>query len=236
MRIQPVHASRAAHEVAASLRERIQAGELPVGTRLPNQRDLATLLGVSRQSLREGLAHLEAEGFIVTRRGATGGSFIVEPSAPASVWTELLRANLADLEDLLDFRLGVEARIATLAAERRTNDDLTEMRVAIDAIPAAPTSFASFREADGRFHAALARASRSSRLEEHSRSARAELFMPTDNAPFEQRLEVTREQHARILDAVAAGNADAAAAAAAEHIEETRRQLRRLVAVDGRPS
>lgn len=234
MKIERIHPSRAAHEVAATLRARIQAGELPVGTRLPSQRDLAVLLGVGRQSVREGIAHLEAEGFLVTRRGATGGSFVAQPSSPPSVWLELLRANLGDYEDILDFRVGIERRIAELAASRRTASDLDEMRAAIDALPvASPTSTAAFREADGRFHAAVARAARSPRLEEHSRAARAELFMPTDNAPYEQRIESTREEHSRILAAIEAGDAAAAALAAAEHIEESRRQLRALIAADG---
>lgn len=230
MRIQPISPSRAANEVAASLRARIQAGELPVGTRLPSQRDLAVLLGVGRQSVREGIAHLEAEGFLVTKRGATGGSFVAEPSAPPSVWVELLRENLDDLEDILDFRAGIESRIAELAAVRRTARDLEEMRAAIAALPAATaSSYSAFREADGRFHAAVARAARSARLEEHSRVARAELFMPTDNAPYEQRIEITREQHSRIADAIDAGDGAAAAAAMAAHIEESRRQLRQIV-------
>lgn len=234
MFIEPISPSRAAHEVAASLRARIQAGELPVGTRLPSQRDLAALLGVGRQAVREGIAHLEAEGFLVIRRGATGGSFVAEPSAPASVWVELLRENLADLEDILDFRIGIETRIAELAARRRTTRDIDEMRAAIDALPtASPSSYSAFREADGRFHAAIARAARSARLEEHSRAARAELFMPTDNAPYEQRIEITREQHTRIAEAIEAGDGAAAAAATAEHIEESRRQLRQIVG--GRP-
>ena len=229
MRLQPMQQTRNGQEVAAVLRAQIQSGELPVGTRLPSQRDLAALLGIGRPSVREGLAHLEAEGYVVTKRGATGGSFVSAPSTPPSVWVELVRANIADLEDLIDWRIALESRIAYLAALRRTEVDLQVMRKAIDELADVPASIAEFRAADGAFHAALAKAAGNPRLENAARQARADLFMPTDNAPFERRIEMSRIQHADIADAVERHDAEAAQHAVVRHIESTREQLRLLV-------
>ena len=193
---------RTGQEVAAYLRERIACGEWGVGYRLPAQRQLAIELGVGRQAVREGIAHLEAEGYLVTRRGARGGSFVVEPSTSVSVWRELLRENLPDME------------IAALPDAALISDGF---------------SYGAFREADGQFHAAVSAAASNERLTEASRRARAELFLPTDNLPYEQRVEVTRQQHTAIYQAIVAGDAVAAASAARAHMDETLRNLHAII-------
>ena len=137
MEIKQLQTVRTGQEVAAYLRERIACGEWGVGYRLPAQRQLASELGVGRQAVRQGISHLEAEGYLMTRRGARGGSFVGEPSTPVSVWRELLRANLPDMEDLIDFRSAIEQRICALAALRRSDSDLQAMQTAIEALPAA---------------------------------------------------------------------------------------------------
>ena len=224
---------RTGQEVAAYLRERIACGEWGVGYRLPAQRQLAIELGVGRQAVREGIAHLEAEGYLVTRRGARGGSFVVEPSTSVSVWRELLRENLPDMEELIDFRSAIQ-HICSLAALRRSDSDLQAMRTAIAALPDAALisdgfSYGAFREADGQFHAAVSAAASNERLTEASRRARAELFLPTDNLPYEQRVEVTRQQHTAIYQAIVAGDAVAAASAARAHMDETLRNLHAII-------
>lgn len=216
-------------EVAESLRQQVQSGEISVGSRLPSQRAMADKLGVGRQAVAEAMSLLESEGFIVTRRGAHGGSYVCEPVATAPVWFELIRSSMADLEEALDFRMGIETQIARLAAERRTSEDLEVMRTAIDELPRTQVNRAAFREADGRFHAALSRAARNSRLEAALRRARADLFVPTDSVPYTETVEVTRRQHAAILRAVERHDAAAAARLVRAHIEETRRHLWALV-------
>lgn len=234
MEMRQLQTVRTGQEVAAFLRERIACGEWGVGYRLPAQRQLAIELGVGRQAVREGIAHLEAEGYLVTRRGASGGSFVVEPSTPVSVWRELLRENLPDMEELIDFRSAIEQHICSLAALRRTDSDLQAMRNAITALPeAAPSSdgfsYSAFREADGQFHAAVSAAARNGRLTEASRRARAELFLPIDNLPYEQRVEVTRQQHTAIYQAIADGDPEVAALAARAHMDETLRNLHAII-------
>ena len=238
MDMRQLQSVRTGQEVAVYLRERIACGEWGVGHRLPAQRQLAIELGVGRQAVREGIAHLEAEGYLLTRRGAHGGSFVAEPSTPASVWRELLRENLPDMEELIDFRSAIEQHICSLAALRRSDSDLQAMRDAIAALPDAALisggfSYSAFREADGEFHAAVSAAARNERLTESSRRARAELFLPTDNLPYEQRVEVTRQQHHAIYKAIADGDAVAAALAARAHINETLRNLHAIIRETG---
>ncbi len=229
MELKPLTATRTGVEVAEDLRAQIQAGEIAVGVRLPPQRTLATTLSVGRHAVAEALSLLEAEGYVVTRRGAHGGSFVCEPVRPASVWLQQVRDSFADLVDTLDFRLGVESEIARLAAVRRTTADIAEMQSAIDALPTHEVTRSDFREADGRFHAGLSRAARNDRLAAALRRARADVFIPTDNIPFVETVDVSRRQHQQILLAVADGDEAGAADAVRGHIEETRRHLRALV-------
>lgn len=228
MRLEPLVSTRTGVELAESLRAQIQCGEIAVGFRLPPQRAMAERLGVGRQAVQEALSLLEAEGYLETRRGARGGSFVCEPVAPEGVWLELLRSSIADLEDSLDFRVGVETQIARLACRRRTDEDIAEIQVAINSLTNGTR--ARFREADGNFHALLARAARNERLEAALRRSRADLFVPTDNLPFVEQVEESRRQHQRILNAVERRNEAAAVRAVGVHIEETRRRLRAMVA------
>jgi len=233
MELKPRTLNRTGVDLAEDLRAQIQSGEISVGARLPSQRQMAERLSVGRQAVAEALSLLEAEGYVVTRRGAHGGSFVCEPVAPAAVWLELVRSSFPDLEEALDFRIGVESQIARLAAQRRTAADIRAMQAAIDMLPSHSVSRSEFREADGRFHAALSRAAGNGRLEAALRRSRADLFLPTDNIPYVETVEVTRRQHQAILRAIERQDSTAAARAVTAHVEETRRHLRSLLAEVG---
>jgi len=220
-----VSSSKTSHDVASLLRTQIQSGELAIGVRLPAQRELSTQIGVGRQAVQNALSLLEAEGYITTKRGAHGGSIVSEPVATAAVWLALVRSNTNDLQDTFDFRLAVERQIVMLAAERRTDDDLAAMLQAIDDLPRTNTTRSLFREADGRFHAAMAAAAGNRRLEIALRQARADLFLPTDNIPFTETVEVTRRQHMAIYKAIEKQDPVAAARAIGSHIQKTRTDL-----------
>lgn len=225
--------TRTSDDVASQLRLRIRSGEIPVGSRLPSQRDLAAHLSVGRHAVQEALALLELEGYVETRRGAQGGSFVSEPVAEAAFWRERIRSSLRDLEDVLDFRLGVERQIVLLAADRRRDSDLAAMRAAIEALPGEDADpqrrRAYFREADSLFHTSLAEAAGNARLQRAMRESRAEMFVPTDRIPYVETVEVTRAQHLEIFLAIADRDGDQAARAMSDHVAETRRHLHSLV-------
>jgi GntR family transcriptional regulator, transcriptional repressor for pyruvate dehydrogenase complex len=207
------------------LRGRIHRGELGPGDRLPAERDLVEQLGVGRPRLREALAQLEADGYVVTRRGATGGRFVTELQRPFRRWATSV---LDELDDIVDFRLAVECQAVRFAAMRRSDSDLAAIEASMVALAAA-MSPRDYRLADVAFHHALAEASRSPRLVEAVERARGELFEPVDKL-WEAGLDQTVADHRRIVDAVTAADHDAAAAAMAAHIEGTRRELRDLLA------
>ncbi len=228
--VSPVSTSAA---VASHLRDRIHLGEFSPGDRLPPQRELAESLGVSRVSVGGGLKLLVEDGYIEIQRGSAGGAFVTELSQPAEAWRRRLRNQRGELDDLVDFRIAVESRIAYLAALRSTRADLARMRAAIRqmrAIANASENHHAFRLADAEFHAALARGGRNVRLDRAIRDARNEMFIPYDMLSFDEPREAVLADHRSIYEAIREGDPSSAARLMAEHIQRTRDQLLSFVA------
>jgi len=228
--VSPVLTSEA---VAAHLRQLIHAGDYSPGDRLPAQRDLAEQLGVARVSVREGIRQLVASGYLEVRRGAAGGAFVTELSRPLEAWRQRLRSMAGELDELIDFRSAVEAKAASLAAQRASRGELADMRAAIKAMRALRSpgreSRTAFRQADGQFHDALSHAARNRRLDAVIREARLELFTPYDLLAFDEPLKPVIHDHQAIYEAVRDGDGARAALLMTEHIEHTRQQLRSFV-------
>ena len=105
---------------------RIRSGELPVGTRLPSEPELAQQMGISRGILREALNSLQTRGYIT--RTPRGGSHITQPEA--SALSENLMKGLMDasIGELIDYREALETHAATLVLARASDDDIARLR------------------------------------------------------------------------------------------------------------
>lgn len=116
-------------EVILRLREMIRRGELNSGDRLPPERDLAKLLGVSRPTLRAGIRSLAAVGVLQSKQGA--GTFVVEPDESPILDGGALQMMAALNEfapaEMFEARLELEMGIAALAAERATGEQMAAM-------------------------------------------------------------------------------------------------------------
>ena len=215
-------------DIAALLRAQINGGELGPGDRLPNERELASSLGVARLTLRQALRTLVGEGYLTSKRGNSGGTFVTDLAQPQLVWLDHARRHPDWVVDLLDFRKAIETRTAALAAERASPGHLAELRRAVEA-SAEPPSRGVFRQADHHFHLALAEASGSPRLREAMLRARGELVVPVDAVAYQDRFQQTFDEHSVILESVAAGDAAAAAAAMEAHLDSSLRDLLQVV-------
>jgi DNA-binding FadR family transcriptional regulator len=211
-------------DVGQELRGRIHRGELGPGDRLPPERELVTNFRVSRDRVREALLALENDGYVVARRGATGGRFVTELAAPFAAWAAKTEP---ELDDIVDFRLAVECEACRFAATRRTRGDLTAMSRSVKRLDGSTTP-REYRLADVAFHAAIAVASGNERLAAAVERARGELFEPADELWKHGRIESLAD-HQHILVAIRARDAEGAATAMAEHIERTRLEVRALV-------
>ncbi len=148
-------------EVIARLREMIHSGELRSGDRLPPERDLAKLFGVSRPTLRAGIRSLAAVGVLQARQGA--GTFVVKTDGSPSLDSNPLRL-MASLhgftsEEMFEARRSLEMAIAALAAERATSDHLATMSEEVTEMYASLDNPEQFLIHDIRFHQAVAAAS-----------------------------------------------------------------------------
>ncbi|CAB4976114.1 MAG: FCD domain-containing protein [Actinobacteria bacterium] len=220
-------------EVASLLRQYICTGEVEIGSRLPTQRELAESMGVSRHSIRVALRVLEEQGLVETRLGVSGGSFVSKPHLEPRGIRLWVRKYLCDLDEIIDFRMAIEQQAVYLTAKRRTKDDLRAMWHSIQELPAEGGSLDTFRSADGRFHTAIGRAARNTRLEEASRKVRSDLFIPADTLDFKREIQKTRQHHSLIFEAIESRDADGAASRMGEHIEETRKAINRLLSGTG---
>ncbi|MFJ9590773.1 FadR/GntR family transcriptional regulator [Streptomyces acidicola] len=202
----------------------IHGGTVSPGDRLPPERELAASLGVARVSLREAIRQLASEGYVEVRRGPQGGTFITSLREPFEHWRALVRNRVDEMDDMIDFRVAVESHVAALAAQRRTADDLSAMSGAVERLAQA-TALRAFRLADSQFHDAVARASRSTRLETAVHQARGEFFSPAPTFDHTLLLEDNRREHQAVYEAIRDGDAERAAAEMCAHIGHTREQL-----------
>ena len=106
----PITLRTAGERIAERIVTAIALGEFVPDQRLPTERELATMLEVSRTTVREALQRLQASGYVTTRRGRGGGTFVRTdrgPDADGMIARTLVPA-WADLTDLLDFRRLIE--------------------------------------------------------------------------------------------------------------------------------
>lgn len=221
MSFQVVEVIRSFEQVVQQIEEQIRRGLLPRGRKLPAEQELARQFGVSRSVVREAIAALATVGLVESRKGS--GTYVRNDPTPtvsrALVWS--VAPDDRSLFTLFEFRELLEVDAARLAAERHTAAHLAAIRrgVADTAAAAAERDSRAFGVADWALHAAIGEASDNPYLAVALNAVRE---MQRDVVKLVTRqigaIAVAAEQHARIADAIAAGAADAAAAAMREHI------------------
>jgi DNA-binding FadR family transcriptional regulator len=221
--VRPVRGRRAFEEILLQLEEAIGAGHLSAGDRLPPERELASRFQVSRTSVREALRVLETLGLVSVRRGAENGATLREE--PGNALTQLLRFHLAlrhiGVEDLVEFRVVVETWAAAECARRQDPAILAELGEIVERMTTAKQP--TFNELDAAFHLALVRSAGNelaALIADGSRTAIRRTMLDAILAVRDwepQRARLVRE-HRRILAAIAAGDAEAAARSVEAHI------------------
>ncbi len=152
-------------DIALQIQKAIVDGRLKAGDRLPNERDLGAIFGVSRPTLREAIRSLEAAGVVEVRRGTNGGTFISEPKADqvGQALATLIRFRRATADELAEFRANFETETAYWAAKRATQnqiDRLLEISNQFkEAISRTDTSWSQVVDLDLAFHEEVAHAS-----------------------------------------------------------------------------
>lgn len=220
----PIAGPGLVEQAVRRLGEAIGLGMLAVGERLPPEAELAAHFGIAPMTLRQALAILREAGYVETRRGRGGGTFVTRAAPPAPVprARKLLRSlTVDDLRDLIDYRVAIAGAAAALAAERASQTELETMRHIVEAMEV-PDSYEEFRRADVRFHLAVASAARSPRLTAAEASMQVEVGALMSLIPHPpEALHVSNTQHRAILEAVSRRRPDAARTLMETHVRGT---------------
>jgi GntR family transcriptional repressor for pyruvate dehydrogenase complex len=208
------------------------AGRLHVGDRLPGERALATQLGISRASVREGIRVLEAMGMIRTAAGSGPDSGAVVVADTAAGITSALRLHLASnalpVADVVRTRVLLETWGVREAARHRDREQLDAARALLDAMDRTDP-VEQFLRLDAEFHVTLSRAAGNAVVAAIMSALRGAIHgyvlaaAPDDWPPMARRL---RRQHRNVLAAIEAGDGDRAARLVARHIEDFYRTTR----------
>ena len=227
---------RLSEEVSGDLQRRIARGDLKPGDRLPTEKALGEVFGVSRAVVREAVARLKADGLVETRQGS--GAFVVE--APKTINLRFWKGagpELEELRDIFELRAMVEGAVAELAAQRRSKKDIKAMAGHLQEMDRALAEGRDGTEADDNFHIAMAEATHNSyigRLVEflgrHFSDSR-KLSWHGTRRELAHPHEAQRE-HRALFDAISCGDTEAARRCAQEHLRRTAGRFGIMLALD----
>lgn len=234
----PIERSRISKQITVQLCRMIGQGQLQPGDRLPPERELAELLGVSRASLREALHVLEMAGIVTIRQG--GGTFVRELAGDGFLSPLLLMLDVrGDLVgDLLEVRVMFEPETAARAAQRATAEDLAELERNIAAqgrLVEAGQPGDGWLALDRQFHVAIARASHNE-VAVRVTGFITEMLQDVQRhfVASDERMQHAFARHQQILLAVNASEPQQARETMLEHLREVERFVLWEVAAEGR--
>lgn len=209
--------------LSVDLERLILDGELKPGDKLPPERELGELLGVSRVSIREALHELESRGLIDRRPGR--GTIVVSPADRGGAVGSALGALLERSDDgdhelarIMELRAVIEPPIAALAAIRVTDRDIAQLRRLVEAMEQ-ETDLERYADLDRAFHQAISQYTHNPLL------ARLTDLIATQIAPSRRRRLQSPERrrsssaaHRRIFEAIAGHDPAAAETEARDHV------------------
>ena len=213
-------------QIADLIRGRITRGEWQAGQELPSEAEMAELFQVSQRVVRDGLRALSNQGIITTAQGKRARVAGGRPVAVTHFFRFLLDSDAGSLDELLELRALVESRIAELAAQNASPEDVARMRVNLLEMEIAGEDANARVAADLSFHRGIAEAS-------GNRFLTALVESLADVLEGERRMGVAsprsdvvggaRERHSTLLDAIEAGDGARASTAARDIVDFARK-------------
>ena len=229
-----VPASNLTASLADMLARQIEEGELAPGERLPTEQSLVASTQVSRTVVREALATLRARGLITTQQGA--GAFVAERRGQRHFTIRPGNESLSETLHVLELRIGIEVEAVGLAAVRRSDDDLAELRTRLENVSAAKGEAAIGAEEDFAFHRTILTATGNpyfarvydvfgTVLIPRQRNRLGEMT----SAALEEYLARLRGEHQEIVVAIERSDARAAQRAVRQHLTRSLTLYRKLL-------
>jgi GntR family transcriptional repressor for pyruvate dehydrogenase complex len=224
----PGRRQRLGDQLYGQILGQIVSGRLREGDRLPAEKDICAMFGVSRPVVRQALMRLRADGLVQGRQGA--GSFVM--SRPAEQLTHLAGADeVAAVLRCIEVRLPLEGAAARLAAQRHTPAQLSRLGAAHTDFVRQVEDGRMTPEADFAFHAAVAAASGNDLFPtllatiEGALTGFMRLSLGLTRSGTKERARQVLSEHTHVLEAIRAGDGDAAAIAMQFHINAARRRM-----------
>jgi len=224
----PVRPIRLSDSAIEQIMRVVRDGRLEPGAKLPAERQLMSMLSVSRTSLREAIRTLETMGVLRVVPGR--GTYIREDAVPPHTedWYAWLMGHRVEVVQILEMHEALEVKVAELAATRATPEDVSELQRLLDAMRAAVDQgdHQGLVEADAAFHRVIREASGNeviarllNDLESSVDNARHALMsLPT-------RVQRMMSDHQAILDGIRTGDPETASASTLAHIRRSKEEL-----------
>ncbi|KAB0664194.1 FadR family transcriptional regulator [Oryzomonas japonica] len=158
MKFQPIKPKKVSAQIAEQIRSSILSGEFSPGDKLPPERELAEMFGVSRPSVREALNILAAAGLVMSYQG--GGTVVLSlvETSGGNPLSELIRSEQERALDVIEVRKGMESWTAFYAAQRALPEDLRRMEEIIGGMERNLDGLKPSEDLDANLHIVIARA------------------------------------------------------------------------------
>lgn len=220
--------ARLSERMAEALTKEIRSGRLRPGDKLPTEPELAEQFSVSRTVVREAVSRMKSLGLVESRQGS--GVYVLEAALPSLSFDASYAVSKEAVVQMVEVRRALEAEVAGLAAQRRTQTDIDNIRAAIARLDQAVAAGGDGVQEDVAFHRAIADAARNpfllSTLAYLSRflygATRVTRANEARRGDFARQV---RQEHQAILAAIECSDPAAARHAAFDHMNNAIRRI-----------
>lgn len=219
---------RLADQLYGQLLEKIVAGELIEGDKLPSENEISRTYGISRPVIREALMRLQADGLVYSRQGV--GSF-VKSRPPEGLIQFAEPSDVSGLLRCFEARMPFEGAAAGLAASRATSHDIENIESSLIQLEAALEGDGLADQADFNFHMAVAKATGNDFYVSILGTLNAainsgmQVALQITKGGSQDRMQKIRDEHRAIFDAISSGDVTAADLAMRYHIHRARTRV-----------
>ncbi|WP_183360393.1 FadR/GntR family transcriptional regulator [Geomonas limicola] len=241
MIFKPIKPKKVSTQIAEQIRTSILAGEFNPGEKLPPERELAEMFGVSRPSVREAINSLASSGLVESYQG--GGTVVrslVETSAGIPL-SKLIRIDGDRALDVIEVRQGMESWTAWYAATRALPEDIRRLKAIVEGMAANLEGLKQSEDLDAHFHMVVARATHNvvwSHMMQSIFDAMQEFQRDVWRAVYltEEDQRLLYEHHRRIYEMILVRNPEGARTAMMEHLTFAQKRCSAYVSMRGNES
>jgi DNA-binding FadR family transcriptional regulator len=206
------------------LRDHVASEQLRPGAKLPSETTISTTLGVSRPVVREAMRALAATGLVEMAVGKRATIVSVDGEMISRVIKNAVLIGQAEARDILEMRRGIEIAMVALAAQRRNDEDVVELRAIISEMADHLSNAERYSSLDLKLHMTLARATANPLypllIEAFRQLIAASMLAGIERWSATPELKRVQDLHEDIVREVVAGDPAAAAAAMAQHFDD----------------